>query len=160
MDIAMPGLNGLQAASKLSETYPAVKILILSMHNNEEFVLQALKTGAAGYLLKDASTLELKFAVETIAQGEVYLSPAVSRQVVANYVGRVEGPLNPLSVLTNRQQQVLELIARGYTSKEIAKALNISLSSTETHRTRLMERLDIHDIAGLVRFALQNGLAS
>jgi len=159
MDIAMPGLNGLQAASRLSETYPAVKVLILSMHNNEEYVLQALKTGAAGYLLKDASTLELKFAVETIAQGQVYLSPAVSRQVVANYIDRVEGPLDPLSVLTNRQLQVLELIARGYTSKEIARALNISLSSAETHRTRLMERLDIHDIAGLVRFALQNGLA-
>jgi DNA-binding NarL/FixJ family response regulator len=158
MDIAMPGMSGLEAASKISETFPSVKVLILSMHNNEEFVLKALKSGAAGYLLKDASILELKFAIEAIARGEIYLSPAVSRQVVSSYVDRVNGRPDPLSVLTPRQRQVLALIVQGFTTKEIAKELNISLSSAETHRTRLMERLDIHDIAGLVCFALQNGL--
>jgi DNA-binding NarL/FixJ family response regulator len=128
------------------------------MHNNEEFVLKALRSGAAGYLLKDASTPELRLAVEAISRGEIYLSPGVSRQVVSNYISRVNGHPDPLSMVTPRQRQVLHLIAQGYTTKEIAKELRISLSSAETHRTRLMERLNIHDVAGLVRFALQNGL--
>ncbi len=160
MDIAMPGMSGLQATEKISELYPSVKVLILSMYNNEEFVLKALKSGAAGYLLKEASTLELKFAVESIAAGEIYLSPGVSRQVVSNYIHHMNGGSDSLAVLTPRQRQVLQLIVKGYTTKEIAKNLNISLSSAETHRSRLMERLDIHDVAGLVRFALLNGLVS
>jgi len=158
MDIGLPELNGLQAAAMISETFPAVKVLILSMHDNEEFVLKALKSGVSGYMLKDSSTQELRFAVEAIARGEIYLSPAISRQVVANYIHRVNGRPDPLSVLTPRQRQVLQLIAQGYTTKKIAVELNISLSSADTHRMRLMERLDIHDIAGLVRFAIQNGL--
>jgi DNA-binding NarL/FixJ family response regulator len=158
MDIAMPGMSGLQAAEKISTLYPSVKVLILSMYNNEEFVLKALKSGAAGYLLKEASTLELKLAVEAIAGGEIYLSPGVSRQVVSNYIHHVNGRPDSLSILTPRQRQVLQLIVDGYTTKEIARELNISLSSAETHRMRLMERLDIHDVAGLVRFALLNGM--
>lgn len=160
MDIAMPGMSGLQAAEKISELYPSVKVLILSMYNNEEFVLKALKTGAAGYLLKEASTMELRLAVESIAAGEIYLSPGVSRQVVSNYIHHMNGRPDAVAVLTPRQRQVLQLIVKGYTTKEIAKDLNISLSSAETHRTRMMERLDIHDVAGLVRFALLNGLVS
>jgi len=160
MDIGLPELNGLQATAVISDTYPAVKVLILSMHDNEEFVLKALKSGVSGYMLKDSSTQELRFAIEAIARGEIYLSPAISRQVVANYIHRVNGRSDPLSVLTPRQRQVLQLIAQGYTTKKIALELNISLSSADTHRTRLMERLDIHDIAGLVRFAIQNGLVS
>lgn len=160
MDIAMPGMSGLQATEKITEYYPSVKVLILSMYNNEEFVLKALKSGAAGYLLKEASTLELRLAVETIAGGEIYLSPGVSRQVVAKYINHINGKPESLNVLTPRQRQVLQLIAQGRTTKEIAKELNISLSSAETHRTRLMERLDIHDVAGLVRFALLHGLVA
>lgn len=160
MDIGLPELNGLQATAAISESYPAVKVLILSMHDNEEFVLKALKSGVSGYMLKDSSTQELKFAIESIARGEIYLSPVISRQVVANYIHRVNGRPDPLSVLTPRQRQVLQLIAQGYTTKKIALELNISMSSADTHRTRLMERLDIHDIAGLVRFAIQNGLVS
>ncbi len=160
MDIGMPGMNGLRVAALASESFPSVKVLILSMHNNEEYVLEALKSGAVGYLLKDASTLELHLAIDAISRGEIYLSQGVSRQVMSNYINRVNGRVDPLSVLTARQRQVLQLITQGYTTKEIAKELNISLSSAETHRTRLMERLDIHDIAGLVRFALQNGLVA
>jgi len=158
MDIAMPGMSGLQAAEKISTLYPTVKVLILSMYNNEEFVLKALKSGAAGYLLKEASTLELKLAVEAIADGEIYLSPGVSRQVVSNYIQHVNGRPDSFAILTPRQRQVLQLIVDGFTTKEIARELNISLSSAETHRMRLMERLDIHDVAGLVRFALLNGM--
>lgn len=160
MDIGIPRMSGLQVAALVSESFPSVKVLILSMHNNEEFVLKALRSGAAGYLLKDASTPELALAVEAISRGEIYLSPGVSRQVVSSYIHRVNGRPDPLSILTPRQRQVLRLIAEGFTTKEIARELTISLSSAETHRTRLMERLDIHDVAGLVRFAFQNGLVS
>lgn len=160
MDIAMPVMNGLQIAEKISEAYPMIKVLILSMHNSGEFVLKALKSGTVGYMLKDATTTELKLAIEAIARGEVYLSPGISRQVVSDYVSYANGRPDPLNTLTPRQRQVLKLIAEGFTTKEIAKELKISVSSVETHRMHLMDRLDIHDIAGLVRFAFKSGLIS
>jgi DNA-binding NarL/FixJ family response regulator len=160
MDIAMPGLSGLQAAEMISQRFPSVKVLILSMYNNKEFVLKALKTGASGYLLKEASTLELRLAVESIARGEIYLSPAVSRQVITNYLDQSAAGAEPSRDISPRQRQVLRLIAKGMTTKEIARELKISLSSAETHRMRLMERLDIHDVAGLVRFAYVHGMIS
>lgn len=160
MDIAMAGLNGLDATARAAREYPEVRIVMLSMHANEEYVLQALRAGAVGYLLKDAGTTELELAVRAVARGETYLSPAVSKHVVADYVRRVGGGTNSLERLTPRQREVLQLIAEGHTTQNIARTLNISVKTVETHRSQLMERLDIHDIAGLVRYAIRVGLAT
>jgi DNA-binding NarL/FixJ family response regulator len=160
MDIAMPGLNGLEAASRVAREFPCVCVIILSMHANEEYVLQALHAGAVGYLLKDADTTELELALKAVARGEVYLSPAVSKHVVADYIRRTSGEPSPLERLTPRQREVLQLIAEGHTTKEIARTLNVSVKTVDTHRTQLMERLDIHDVTGLVRYAIRMGLVS
>jgi DNA-binding NarL/FixJ family response regulator len=158
-DISMPGLNGLELVTRIKRDHPGVRVLVLSMHGSEEYVLQALRTGAAGYLLKDAATTELEVAVKAVARGETYLSPAVSRHVVAGLQQRSSDGGSRDS-LTPRQREILQLIAGGKTTKEIARALNISVKTVETHRTQLMERLDIHDIAGLVRYALRIGLVA
>jgi DNA-binding NarL/FixJ family response regulator len=160
MDITMPGLNGLEAAGRVASEFPYVHVIILSMHANEEYVLQALRAGAAGYLLKDADTTELELAVTAVARGEMYLSPPVSKHVIADYVRRVGDESSSLVQLTTRQREVLQLIAEGHTTKEIARILDVSVKTAETHRTQLMERLDIHDIAGLVRYAIRVGLVS
>ena len=159
MDIAMPGLNGLEATARVTETYPRVHVIILSMHANEEYVLRALKAGAAGYLLKDADPSELTLAVKAAARDETYLSPAISKQVT-EYVRRTGGGSSSLERLTPRQREVLQLIAEGCTSQEIAHRLDISVKTVETHRANLMDRLEIHDIAGLVRYAIRVGLVT
>jgi DNA-binding NarL/FixJ family response regulator len=166
MDIAMSGMNGLEATLHLSRDYPNVKVIILSMHINEEYVLQALQAGAAGYLMKDAGVAELEIAIQAVAHGETYLSPPVSKRLISDYVRRVglnqnqgsPSNLTLLNRLTLRQREILQLIAEGKTTQEIAQILNISVKTVETHRTQLMERLDIHDVAGLVRFAIRVGL--
>jgi DNA-binding NarL/FixJ family response regulator len=158
MDIAMPGLNGLEAVRRVSEEHPHVQVIILSMHANEEYVLRALRAGAAGYLLKDATPDELKMAIQAAAAGESYLSPAVSRHV-ADYVRRTGEPAScTFDRLTPRQREVLQLIAEGHTTQSIAHVLGLSVKTVETHRTNLMNTLDIHDIAGLVRYAIQQGV--
>ncbi len=156
-DIAMPGLNGLEAAARLSRTAPGIRVLILSMHQNEEYVRQALRSGAAGYLLKDAAPMELELAIQAVLRGETYLSPAVSRGVVSDYVQRLRGDENPGSGLTPRQTEVLQLIAEGHSSKEIARRLDLSVKTVETHRSQLMKQLDIHEVTGLVRYAMRDG---
>jgi DNA-binding NarL/FixJ family response regulator len=158
MDIGMSGLNGIEAASRISRELPTSRILILSMHANEEYVLQALRAGACGYLLKDSGRQELMLAVRSIMEGKTYLSPEVSKHVIDNYVESVGGKSDPLERLTPRQREILQLIAEGRTNKEIAQILKIAVKTVDTHRTQLMERLDIHDVAGLVRFAIQMGL--
>lgn len=168
MDIAMSGMNGLEATMRLSKEHPRVRVIILSMHTNEEYVLQALRAGAAGYLLKDAGIAELEIALNAVARGETYLSPPVSKHVISDYVRRIgvemvtdeNLSISPLERLTLRQREILQLIAEGHTTQEIAQMLNISAKTVETHRMQLMERLDIHDIAGLVRFAIRVGLAN
>jgi DNA-binding NarL/FixJ family response regulator len=167
VDIAMAELNGLEACARIAREYPQTKVIILSMHANEEYVLQALKAGAAGYLLKDAYTNELEMAIKAVAGGETYLSPPVSKHVISNYMRRLgseesddESPYNQLERLTPRQREILQLIAEGNTTQEIARTLNISVKTAETHRMQLMDRLGIHDIAGLVRFAIRVGLIS
>lgn len=157
MDIAMPALNGLEAVTRASEDFPNVRVVILSMHANEEYVLRALKAGAAGYLLKDADPAELELAVKAAYQGETFLSPSVSKKVT-EYVRRTGSESSSLDRLTSRQREVLQLIAEGKTSREIAYALDISVKTVGTHRTKLMKRLGIHDIAGLVRYAIRMGL--
>jgi|SRR5579859_1508894 len=157
MDISMPELNGLDAAEKMRHDAADTKVIILSMHANEEYVAQALKAGASGYLLKDAATAELDMAIKVVAQGQFYLSPAISRQVVDNLLHG--GPAG-LDLLSPRQREILQLIAEGKSTRDIAETLHLSVKTIETHRAQLMERLDIHDTAGLVKYALRKGLIS
>jgi DNA-binding NarL/FixJ family response regulator len=158
MDISMAGLNGLEATARIVKSYPNVRVLILSAHSNEEYVHQALRAGAAGYLLKNADLSEFELAVRAVARGETYLSPSVSKHVIADYVRRSNGDTRPPDALTPRQREILQLIAEGQSTKEIARTLHVSAKTVETHRTQLMERLDIHDVAGLVRYAIRVGL--
>ena len=158
MDIAMPGLNGLEAAARAAKSAPEVKIIILSMHANEEYVLQSLKAGAKGYLLKDAGLAELQLALESVSSGQTFLSPAISKHLIDAYVERTSDGMEPFTLLTSRQREILQLIAEGATTKEIAQKLGVSVKTVETHRTQLMQRLDIHDLAGLVRYAIRLGI--
>jgi DNA-binding NarL/FixJ family response regulator len=160
MDVSMAKLNGLEAAAHIIREYPNVRVLMLSAHANEDYVKQALLAGAAGYLLKGASLAELELAIQAVVRGETYLSPAISKQVVADYIRRVESEASPLELLTPRQREILQLIAEGHSNKEIARMLHVSAKTIETHRTQLMERLDIHDVAGLVRYAIRAGVLS
>ena len=159
MDITMDGMNGLDATALLLKEFPLLRVIILSMHANEEYVRQALQAGAAAYLLKDAATAELELAVRAVAQGQTYLSPAISRLVVDEYLsGQNEAASGPLTQLTPRQREVLQLIAEGKTTKQTAALLEVSVKTVETHRAQLMERLDIHDVPGLVRYAVRHGM--
>ncbi len=160
MDISMPGLNGLEATARLTRSMPKIKVLILSMHQSEEYVRQALRSGASAYLLKDAAPVELELGIRAVMRGETYLSPAVSRGVVSDYVQRLRDDPAPSSGLTSRQTEVLQLIAEGLSTKDIARRLDLSVKTVETHRTQLMKQLDIHEIAGLVRYAMRVGLVS
>jgi DNA-binding NarL/FixJ family response regulator len=158
LDVGMPGLNGLDAARQLIAHDASVQVLILSMHTSEEYVLRALRAGCSGYLLKRSAVSELEIAVRAVARGETYLSPSVSKQVVDDYVGRTGGSADPLSALTPRQREILQLVAEGHTSKEIAKRLGLSFKTVEAHRSQIMERLGLNDLTGLVRFAVRVGL--
>lgn len=160
MDIAMRELNGLQATERIARQFPAVRVIILSMHANEEYVLQALRSGAAGYLLKDAATVELELAIKAVTRGETYLSPAISKSVIEQYLARLKGGETPPANLTLRQREILQLIAEGRNTKEIASMLGISVKTVEAHRSQVMDRLGIHDVAGLVRYAIRTGLVS
>ncbi|HLJ92535.1 MAG TPA: response regulator transcription factor [Gemmataceae bacterium] len=160
MDISMAGLNGLEAAVRITKEFPNVRVLILSAHADEDYVKQALRAGAAGYLIKDAGFSELELAVQAVARGETYLSPAISRHLVADFIRHAGQEPSPLELLTPRQREILQLIGEGHTTKEIARMLHVSPKTVETHRTQLMERLDIHDIAGLVRYAIRAGVLS
>ena len=160
MDIAMPGLNGLETTARLLKAQPDVRVLILSMHQNEEYVRRALRHGAVAYLLKDAAPLELELALTAVMRGETYLSPAVSKGVVNDYVQRLRDDDPSGEALSPRQREVLQLIAEGHSTKEIARRLDLSVKTVETHRSQLMKLLDIHEVAGLVRYAMRVGLVS
>ncbi len=167
MDITMAEMNGLVATAQITHDFPNIHILMLSMHATKEYVTQALQAGASGYLLKDAAPTELELAIRSVMRGEKYLSPAVSTHVIADYLQRATGTTNKSDAerssstpLTLRQREILQLIAEGNTTKEIAAKLTLSVKTVETHRTQLMERLDIHDIAGLVRYAIRIGLVT
>jgi DNA-binding NarL/FixJ family response regulator len=160
LDISMPGLGGLEVSAQLRDALPEVRVVILSMHANEEYVLQALRAGAAGYMLKDSATAELELALRAVTRGETYLSPPISKQVVEGYVQRVGADQSASDNLTPRQRQVLQLIAEGHSTKEIAHRLNLSVKTVETHRAQLMERLQIREIAGLVKYAIRHGLVT
>lgn len=160
MDIGLPGLNGLEATARIVKQYPQVKVVILSMHANEEYVRQALRAGASGYLLKDAAPAELDLALRAVARGQKYLSPAISQGVVQDSLAKTPADREeaPDQRLTARQREILQLLAEGLSTKQIAVRLNVSVKTVETHRADLMKRLGIHDLAGLVRYALRHGL--
>ena len=159
MDISMKGLNGLEATARISKEFPNVRVVILSMHQNEEYFWQALKSGAAGYLLKKAATAELATAVSRVTNGEIYLTRDMSNKLVKKLpFQQIAHQKSPLERLTDRQREILQLIAEGQTTKAIALILKVSPKTVEYHRAKLMERLNIFDIPGLVRFALQSGL--
>jgi DNA-binding NarL/FixJ family response regulator len=161
MDITMPVMNGLESTGRIVKEFPPTRVVMLSVHNDEEYVLQSLRAGAVGYLLKDAGRAELEIAVAAVRRNETYLSPAVSRHVVGDYVRRTGGGgEGRLETLTPRQREILQLIAEGKSTKEIASILDVSVKTVETHRAQLMERLDIHDVAGLVRYAIRNGIVT
>jgi DNA-binding NarL/FixJ family response regulator len=158
MDIAMPGLNGLEALARTTKEFTAMKVIILSMHANEEYALQALRAGASGYLLKDGAVAELELALRVVARGETYLSPRISKRVIDGYLERLGNQSAPGGLLTARQREILQLIAEGQSTKEIAFLLGVSVKTVEAHRAQLMLRLGIHDVAGLVRYAMRVGL--
>lgn len=158
IDIAMPELNGLNVTARVAKQFPEVRVIILSMHENEEYVGEALRSGAVAYLVKTASPAELELAIRAVTRGETYLSPPVSKHVVLDYVSRGGGGPRGAERLTPRQREILQMIAEGHTTKAIANRLQISVKTVEAHRTQLMDKLDIHDIASLVRYAIRTGL--
>jgi DNA-binding NarL/FixJ family response regulator len=160
MDIAMTELGGLEALPRITKDFPSVKVIILSAHASEEYVIRALRDGASGYMLKDSATSELELAINSVIQGKIYLSPSISRTVIDDYLQRVSGAVSPLEQLTSRQREILQLIAEGKNAKAIAADLDVSIKTVESHRLQLMDRLNIHDVPGLVRYAIRNGLVS
>ena len=160
LDIAMPGLNGIEVTARIVRDFQQSRVILLSMHDGEEYVLRALRAGASGYLLKSASPTELELAVRAVARSENYLSPAMSRHLVDDYRRRQSPASEPLDQLTPRQREILQLIAEGNTTKAIAQKLGLSAKTVENHRAGLMERLNIHDLAGLVRWAVARGLVT
>lgn len=159
LDIAMPGLNGLEAASRIASEFPAARVILLSMHDNDEYVSRALKAGVAGYLLKKAATAELATALNRVMQKEIYLSQEISNRLLKRFpLGGIANRKSPVEELTGRQREILQLIAEGQNTKTIAEILKVSPKTIEYHRMKLMDRLNVHDIPGLVRFALRTGL--
>jgi len=155
MDVAMPELNGIEATRRLATSLPHARVVALSMHKDSVYVRETLRAGARGYLLKDSPAGDLVSAVRAVASGESYLSPAVSNAVLDDYRKHVT---NPIDLLTTREREVLQMIAEGKTNKEIAVVLNLSVYTVDAHRGRIMEKLNLHSINELVRFAVRNGL--
>jgi two-component system response regulator NreC len=155
LDIAMPHLNGLETARRLREAVPQTKSIILTMHTAEPYVLEALQAGAVGYVVKMQAAADLVQAIHTAVQGAIYLSPCVTTTVVQAYVRGTPLPRDPL---TSREREVLQRIAEGQTTKEIATGLGLSVKTAESHRSNLMRKLDLHETASLVRYAIRRGL--
>jgi len=158
MDLAMPGLNGFLAMNEMIKDLPHIKIMILSMHREKQYVVRALRSGAVAYLLKEAAGEELLEAVKKVEEGQSYISPSIAGYLLEDYVFLAQGVSDPLEKLTPREREVLILIAQGKTSPQIATFLYISAKTVKTHRANLMEKTEIHDTAGLVRFAIKKGL--
>lgn len=160
LDLSMPRGGGMGALEQLHKQLPHVRVLILSMHLEAAYVRQTLKLGASGYLVKDSAPAELEIAIRAIGRGETYLSPAIAGSVLGDYVERLRSDDAQANALTPRQSEILVLIARGLSTKDIARQLDLSVKTVDTHRTQLMKQLDIHEVTGLVRYALKHGLIS
>lgn len=161
MDISMPDLNGIDATRQIRSAVPNAKVIALSMHSDRQFVEGMLKAGASGYLLKDCAFEELLTAVQAVAAGQIYLSPAIARTVVRQYLDRL-GATEAVGAepLSDREREVLQLIAEGHSTKAVAERLFISAKTVETHRRNIMEKLDLHSVAELTKYALRQGLTS
>jgi two-component system response regulator NreC len=160
LDLTMPKMNGMEAIKELTKRCSATKIMVLTVHRTEEYVFAALQAGAKGYVLKDTTHVELLMAIENILHGKSYLSPAVSKGVIEGYV---EGKKNiecksTFDMLTQREKEILKLIAEGYKNKEIANCLYVSVKTVDKHRTNLMKKLDLHNVSALTTFAIDKGL--
>jgi DNA-binding NarL/FixJ family response regulator len=160
MDITMPRLNGLEATRRIAREHPDSRVIVLSGHSGEQFVLEAMSAGASGYALKGGAPAELAMAIQSVARGELFLSPAISRHVVRAVKGQNGESRTSIGQLTPRQREILQLIAEGKSSKQIAQLLDAGVKTIEAHRANLMTRLNIHDVAGLVRYAIRHGLIS
>jgi DNA-binding NarL/FixJ family response regulator len=159
MDISMNNLNGIDATRQITAAFPDVKVLALSMHSDEHFVAGMLEAGASGYLLKDCAVEELSLAIRTAVSGNTYLSPPISKVVIRDYVGRLaKGILSPSHLLTSKEREILQLLAEGKTSKEISYSLNLSARTVEAHRREMMDKLDIHSVAELTKYAVRKGI--
>ena len=162
MDIAMPILNGMEATRQIKKQFPEVKVLVLSMYNNEEYIMNCLKFGALGYMNKQTSPEDLILGINSVYKGEYFISPSFSREVIQEYpkiIKDIDKEAN-YKELTNREVEILQLIAEGYSNKEIAKLLYISVKTVETHRTHLMDKLDIHNSVELTKYAIRKGMIS
>jgi DNA-binding NarL/FixJ family response regulator len=160
LDVMMPNLNGLDAAARIARAFPSTRVVLLSMRPDENSVLRALRAGALGYVVKTDNPAELELAIRAAARGERFLSSAVAGQVAVDCLKRIDRQRSSLERLTPRQREVLQLVAEGHTTKEIAKQLGISAKTAEAYRGELMSALDIHDIASLTRYAIREGLVS
>jgi len=158
LDITLPGLNGLEVAARINSMEPGTRILMLSMHTGPEYVARAISAGALGYLFKDSAFEELSDALQHVMLGRRYLSRAIDADLVEQLMASSGSGQPELDVLTPRQRQVLQLVAEGLGTREVAEKLHVSIKTVETHRAQLMDRLDIHDVPGLVRFAIRTGI--
>ncbi len=157
LDITMAGKSGFEVLAEQAKEFPDVRVIVLTVHDAEAYAIRALREGASGFLLKSAASTELEAAIETVRRGETYVSPELAKRSLVEY-GKASTDHSKLDKLSPRQSEILELIAEGVSTKEIARQLNISAKTVETHRAELMQRLEIHDVAGLVRFAIKMGL--
>ncbi len=155
MDVTMPELNGIEATRRIREISPHIRVLALSVHRDSVYVREIIRAGAEGYLLKESADTDLLAAVRAVAEGQSYLSPEVQGAILKDYRKHVT---NPLDLLTSREREILQLIAEGKTNKDIASGLNLSVYTVDGHRTRIMEKLNLHSVGELVRFAIRNGL--
>ncbi len=161
MDIAMPDMNGIVATRKIMASLPTTKVIALSMHSDRLFVIEMLKSGASGYLLKDCAFEELGVAIRSVADGKTYLSPSIANIVVQDYINITSDEQSvPYAILTNREREVLQLIAEGVSTKEIAYKLDVSIKTIESHRRNIMQKLEVKSVAELVKFAIRYGLTS
>jgi two-component system, NarL family, response regulator NreC len=158
LDISLPRLNGIDATRQISKALPDTKVLILSMHADDAYIRQSLKAGAKGYLLKDADDQDLLKAIAAVSAGRSYFSPAVSKVLLDGYLSDTNEVADELGVLSDREREVLQLIAEGKSNKEVAQILNLAVSTVETHRKHVMEKLDLHNTAAMVRFAVHKGI--
>lgn len=158
IDLAMPRLNGLEAIARITKQFPNTMVIVLSMYANQEYVMKAMQAGARGYLIKEDAVSELKSAIKGVKDGELYFSPRISKHLTEGYMERIGVRHDPLGKLTPRQREILQLIAEGNNTKEIAFLLKVSVKTVETHRTRLMRRLRIDNIPSLVRYAMRAGM--
>jgi DNA-binding NarL/FixJ family response regulator len=158
VDLAMPGVTGLQVVERLQDTNPEIRTLMLSMHSSEEHVIRALRIGARGYVLKNSAPDELESAIRAVLAGETWLPSQVSKQVLETYLARIR-TADPPNLLTVRQREVLKMIADGASTRDIGVALNISVKTVEAHRAQIMAKIDVHDVAGLIRYAIRHGIS-